>query len=171
MILDINPHNLAEPDCPIFSQRCCGGAPLEISQSIHRYSSFAIEMKLSRMILGIGPHNRPELNFPGTPRWCCWGTPSEIFESNHNLQYLSAWFDMIIPSYRSGQSVWEGFSRCRGGSQNFEIFCGRRFMHVLLSRRRRIHYLLHLSDDCSVGSALFFKDYIMYVVSVIGLFV
>ena len=29
---------------------------------------------------------------------------------------------MIIPSYRSAQSVWAGFFRCRGWAQNFKIF-------------------------------------------------
>ena len=65
MILDISPHNLAEPDFSISSQNMLWrGAPLEILHRFTAHSSYAIEMKLGRMILGNSPHNRSESDFP-----------------------------------------------------------------------------------------------------------
>ena len=67
MILDISPYKLAEQECSISSQGCCGGAPIEISQ-FTAYTSYAIELKIGRMLENIGANNRSGSDYPVSPR-------------------------------------------------------------------------------------------------------
>ena len=124
---------------------------LRFSNRFTAYSSDAIEMKLGRMILGISPHNRSESDFPvSSPEGAVWARLSKFLIRNIYPKNFGTY--MMMLSYRSAQSVWAGYFRWREGL-SFKIFWTS-FVHVLLSRRRRI---LDLKDDRSVRSALFWN--------------
>ena len=119
MILDISPLDRFASNCSIFSRGAWGTRLLKNSNRFTAYSSYPIKLKLGRMALDISPLDRSEPNFSISfqgavgARLLQFTTRFTAYISfkfsnrftTYSIYPLDLELDMIIPSYRSAQSV------------------------------------------------------------------